>query len=47
MILSRYQGMIRDWVRCNKTLQYTVDVTSVLDYHKNLSSKGLQVLIYK
>lgn len=42
-----YQGIVGNWVRCNESLQYTMDVDSVLDVHKNLSSKGLQVLIYK
>ncbi|OWM64778.1 hypothetical protein CDL15_Pgr028495 [Punica granatum] len=40
------QGTIEDWVRCNKSLQYTMDVSSVLDYHRNLSKLGLQVLVY-
>ncbi|KAI4367138.1 hypothetical protein MLD38_022908 [Melastoma candidum] len=40
------KGTVENWVRCNQSLQYTLDVSSVLDYHKNLSDKGLQVLIY-
>lgn len=39
-------GTVGDWVRCNKSLQYTMDVSSVLDVHQNLSTKGLQVLVY-
>ncbi|KAK4752165.1 hypothetical protein SAY87_020963 [Trapa incisa] len=39
-------GRISEWIRCNKSLQYTTDVTSVLDYHKNLTRKGLRVFIY-
>ncbi|XP_023898550.1 serine carboxypeptidase-like 18 [Quercus suber] len=40
------EGTIYDWKRCNKSLSFTYDVTSVIDYHKNLSKLGLQVLIY-
>ncbi|KAK4793994.1 hypothetical protein SAY86_011988 [Trapa natans] len=39
-------GIVDNWERCNKSLQYTLDVSSVLDYHKNLSKMGLQVLVY-
>ncbi|KAK9286558.1 hypothetical protein L1049_014957 [Liquidambar formosana] len=39
-------GTVPDWKRCNKTLDYSMDVSSVLDYHRNLSKLGLQVLIY-
>ncbi|KAG7976577.1 hypothetical protein I3843_06G156700 [Carya illinoinensis] len=46
--LNILEGSVQDWKRCNKTLSssYTYDLTSVLEYHKNLSTKGLQVLIY-
>ncbi|CAL5438220.1 unnamed protein product [Camellia sinensis] len=33
-------------MRCNKNLDYTLNVETVLDVHKNLSSYGLQVLVY-
>ncbi|XAR52944.1 hypothetical protein NMG60_11021286 [Bertholletia excelsa] len=39
-------GTIKDWKRCNKSLDYTMNVPTVLDVHRNLSSYGLQVLIY-
>ncbi|KAL5790383.1 hypothetical protein ACOSQ2_005271 [Xanthoceras sorbifolium] len=44
--LNVNKGTIRDWKRCNKSLDYTYDVTSVLDYHLNFTTKGLQALIY-
>ncbi|XP_059653047.1 serine carboxypeptidase-like 13 [Cornus florida] len=39
-------GTVKDWKRCNKTLDYSMDVDSVLDVHRYLSTKGLQVLVY-
>ncbi|XP_059653046.1 serine carboxypeptidase-like 13 [Cornus florida] len=39
-------GTIKDWKRCDKKLNYTMNVYSVLDVHRYLSSKGLQVLVY-
>ncbi|KAG7976579.1 hypothetical protein I3843_06G156800 [Carya illinoinensis] len=46
--LNILEGSVQDWKRCNVTLtsSYTYDLSSVLEYHKNLSTKGLQVLIY-
>ncbi|XP_062021824.1 serine carboxypeptidase-like 18 [Rosa rugosa] len=44
--LNIRNGTVFDWKRCNKSLDYTYDVTSVLEYHQNLSTKGLQVLIF-
>ncbi|TXG64070.1 hypothetical protein EZV62_011064 [Acer yangbiense] len=44
--LNVTKGTIRDWKRCNKSLDYTYDVTTVLDYHRNFTSKGLQALVY-
>ncbi|KAG8650595.1 hypothetical protein MANES_07G053100v8 [Manihot esculenta] len=40
------QGMIPEFYRCNISLAYTVNVNSVLSYHQNLTTKGLQVLIF-
>ncbi|CAL5383122.1 unnamed protein product [Camellia sinensis] len=40
------EGTVKDWKRCNKNLDYTLNVETVLDVHKNLSSYGLQVLVY-
>ncbi|CAL5370853.1 unnamed protein product [Camellia sinensis] len=37
------EGTVKDWKRCNKNLDYTLNVETVLDVHKNLSSYGLQV----
>ncbi|XP_004289771.1 PREDICTED: serine carboxypeptidase-like 17 [Fragaria vesca subsp. vesca] len=44
--LNIRNGTVFDWKRCNKSLDYTYDVPSVLEYHQNLSTKGLQVLIF-
>ncbi|KAL3730144.1 hypothetical protein ACJRO7_027188 [Eucalyptus globulus] len=39
-------GTVSEFFRCNISLAYTVDVTSVLDYHKNLTNLGMQVLVF-
>ena len=39
------QGFVWDWKRCNKSLSYTKDILSVVDVHRYLSKKGLQVLV--
>ncbi|KAL6209966.1 hypothetical protein ACLB2K_020904 [Fragaria x ananassa] len=44
--LNIREGSLLDWKRCNKSLSYTKDVESVIEYHKYLSTKGLQVLIF-
>ncbi|KAJ9175095.1 hypothetical protein P3X46_013677 [Hevea brasiliensis] len=44
--LNVSQKTVRDWKRCNKSLDYDYDVTSVIDYHLNFTTKGLQALIY-
>ncbi|KAK7851874.1 serine carboxypeptidase-like 1 [Quercus suber] len=41
------EGSISEWVRCNKSLVYTYDISSSLNYHRNLIKKGYQVLIYR
>lgn len=40
------QGTVSEFFRCNISLSYTVDVNNVLDYHKNLTSLGMQVLVF-
>ncbi|CAL9022463.1 unnamed protein product [Prunus brigantina] len=42
------EGSIKEWERCNKTLQdlYISDVSSSLVYHENLIKQGYRVLIY-
>ncbi|KAL3730140.1 hypothetical protein ACJRO7_027184 [Eucalyptus globulus] len=40
------QGTVSEFFRCNISLSYTVDVNNVLDYHKNLTSQGMQVLVF-
>ncbi|GAV75569.1 Peptidase_S10 domain-containing protein [Cephalotus follicularis] len=44
--LNVREGIVRDWKRCNKSLSYTFDTTSVIDYQRNLSTKRLDALIY-
>ncbi|KAK7846413.1 serine carboxypeptidase-like 18 [Quercus suber] len=43
------EGSINEWVRCNLTLAntYDYDVSSSLNYHRNLIKKGYEVLIYR
>ncbi|KAL7236399.1 hypothetical protein ACSBR1_019644 [Camellia fascicularis] len=40
------KGRVKDWKRCDKNLDYTMNVASVLELHHNLTSYGLQVLVY-
>ncbi|XP_037494217.1 serine carboxypeptidase-like 18 isoform X1 [Jatropha curcas] len=40
------EGTIENWVRCNTSLLYTKDLTSSFGLHRNLTEKGLKVLIY-
>ncbi|KAK2662957.1 hypothetical protein Ddye_001531 [Dipteronia dyeriana] len=43
------EGTIKEWYRCNLNLSeniYTYDVSSSIDYHRNLTSTGLQILLY-
>ncbi|XP_044488379.1 serine carboxypeptidase-like 18 isoform X2 [Mangifera indica] len=40
------EGTIEKWIRCNKSLVYTEDVISVVDYHRYLIKKGYRALIY-
>ncbi|KAJ0011152.1 hypothetical protein Pint_33645 [Pistacia integerrima] len=39
------KGYVKDWKRCNKSISYTKDVLSVVDVHRYLSTKRLQVLV--
>ncbi|XP_018732436.2 serine carboxypeptidase-like 18 isoform X1 [Eucalyptus grandis] len=40
-------GTVSEFFRCNNSLAaYTEDVDDVLDYHKNLTSLGMQVLVF-
>uniref|UniRef100_A0A2N9J1G3 Serine carboxypeptidase-like 18 n=1 Tax=Fagus sylvatica TaxID=28930 RepID=A0A2N9J1G3_FAGSY len=39
------KGFVLDWKRCNKSLSYTKDILSVVDVHRYLSKKRLQVLV--
>jgi serine carboxypeptidase-like clade 1 len=41
------QGTIKDWRRCNKTLAYSYNVKSTVDYHRNLTKKPYRALIYR
>ncbi|XP_044509216.1 serine carboxypeptidase-like 7 [Mangifera indica] len=40
------QGTVEEFYRCNITLSYTVDVNSVIPQHKELTKKGLQLLVF-
>ncbi|XP_028767749.1 serine carboxypeptidase-like 12 [Neltuma alba] len=40
------KGTKKDWQRCNTSLAYTEDVTSSFPFHKNLTNKPYEVLIY-
>jgi len=39
------KGTIRHWERCNHSLSYTQDVSSVIPVHKELSRSALEVLV--
>ncbi|KAL4615202.1 hypothetical protein ACB092_07G106800 [Castanea dentata] len=40
------KGTKLSWVRCNKTLSYTYDVVSTIEYHRNLTNTAYRSLIY-
>ncbi|XP_073266702.1 serine carboxypeptidase-like 18 isoform X2 [Populus alba] len=40
------RGTIKDWRRCNKTLAYSYNVESTVDYHRNLTKQPYRALIY-
>ncbi|KAF2294372.1 hypothetical protein GH714_009792 [Hevea brasiliensis] len=44
--LNVRQGMIPEFYRCNISLTYTVDMNTVIPYHENLTTTGLQVLVF-
>ncbi|XP_021822254.1 serine carboxypeptidase-like 11 [Prunus avium] len=46
--LNIREGTIKDWERCNQSLSssYTDDVSSSVDYHRNLTKKNLRALVY-
>ncbi|KAM7268756.1 hypothetical protein ACFE04_010922 [Oxalis oulophora] len=44
--LSIREGTVKEWIRCNKSLLYTYDIPSSLNYHLRLNSKGYRALIY-
>ncbi|KAG2704044.1 hypothetical protein I3843_06G156600 [Carya illinoinensis] len=39
-------GTVKEFFRCNITMEYTVDTNDVVPYHKNLTDTGLQVLVF-
>lgn len=41
------QGTKTYWPYCNSTLAYTKVVSSVVDYHKNLTKANIRVLIFR
>ncbi|BFG42097.1 hypothetical protein CerSpe_283710 [Prunus speciosa] len=42
------EGTIKGWEKCNQSLSssYTGDVSSSIDYHRNLTKKNLRALVY-
>ncbi|MCL7043150.1 hypothetical protein MKW94_016032 [Papaver nudicaule] len=40
------EGTVGKWKRCNTGLPYKKDVKSVIQYHRNISTKGYKILIY-
>ncbi|XP_022846112.1 serine carboxypeptidase-like 7 isoform X2 [Olea europaea var. sylvestris] len=40
------KGTITDWTRCNHSLSYEHNIESVVQYHKILSRKGYEALVY-
>lgn len=46
-IVNEVQGTINDWIRCNKSLSYEKNIGSSVLYHKNLTNKSYQVLVYR
>ncbi|KAH7510633.1 hypothetical protein FEM48_ZijujUnG0105800 [Ziziphus jujuba var. spinosa] len=40
------KGSKERWSRCNSTLAYNFEVSSSMDYHRNLMNKGYRVLVY-
>lgn len=46
-VLGIRKGAVDEWVRCHdKDLPYEIDLTSVLKYHRNLTSRGYRALAY-
>ncbi|KAE8125970.1 hypothetical protein FH972_020729 [Carpinus fangiana] len=45
-VLGVREGTKTSWQFCNTTLDYNQTVTSVLEYHQNLTSADIRVLIY-
>ncbi|GMQ01173.1 hypothetical protein CsSME_00047901 [Camellia sinensis var. sinensis] len=41
------QGTKKEWLRCNKSLDYTENVYSSVIYHQNLTTKHCRALIYR
>ncbi|GKV19792.1 hypothetical protein SLEP1_g30011 [Rubroshorea leprosula] len=39
-------GTKEEWLRCNRSLSYTYDIESTVEYHRNLSKKAYLALIY-
>ncbi|KAI3435053.1 uncharacterized protein J3R85_006471, partial [Psidium guajava] len=39
-------GTVSEFFRCNISMSYTMNVNNVLDDHKNLTSLGMQVLVF-
>ncbi|KAG9440607.1 hypothetical protein H6P81_020772 [Aristolochia fimbriata] len=44
--LNVHKGSIRKWKICDTSIPYTKDITSAIEYHRKLSSKGYRTLVY-
>ncbi|KAF7851436.1 hypothetical protein BT93_L3942 [Corymbia citriodora subsp. variegata] len=40
------QGILRSWVRCNRSLAYARDICSTVSHHLYLNSRGCRALMY-
>ncbi|KAG7977216.1 hypothetical protein I3843_05G020000 [Carya illinoinensis] len=40
------EGTKTNWERCNQSLEYTENVITSIDYHRNLTKKDLRALVY-
>ncbi|XP_048497278.1 serine carboxypeptidase-like 13 isoform X3 [Beta vulgaris subsp. vulgaris] len=45
--LDIQKGTKSHWTRCNRTLAYAHNLTSVVDYHQNLTMESIHALIYR
>ncbi|KAF8649202.1 hypothetical protein HU200_064397 [Digitaria exilis] len=44
--LGIHKGTVRTWLRCNKAIQYSNDISSSVKYHLDVTTKGYRGLVY-